>query len=137
MTKIAELTELIVSNYVSSNKLSAEELPSLIRTVHFTLCSLGNAGNVPAASVAEPTIKVTPAQIRKSLADSSHLISFLDGKPYRLLKRHLTVHGLTPDSYREKFGLPRDYPMTAPDYSAKRSSLALDSGLGQRGRSSR
>ena len=129
MTNITELTELIVSSYVATNKLNAGDVPGLIKTVHDALASLGQP---PAEAVPEPSTRATPAQIRKSLADSARIISFLDGKPYRLLKRHLTANGLTPGSYRERFGLPKDYPMTAQDYSSKRSSLALDAGLGKR-----
>jgi predicted transcriptional regulator len=128
--KPAAGTELIVSSYVAANKLRAGELPALIKAVHQTL---SNIDEPSVEGEAEPVAKATPAQIRKSLSDSAHLISFLDGKPYRLLKRHLTGHGLTPESYREKFGLPNDYPMTARGYSAERSRLALDFGLGRKG----
>ena len=74
--------------------------------------------------------KPTAAQIRKSVTPD-HLISFLDGKPYRSLKRHLTSQGMTPAEYRQKFGLPHDYPMVAASYAAARSELAKNLGLGQ------
>jgi predicted transcriptional regulator len=74
---------------------------------------------------------VTPAQIRKSIRPDV-LVSFEDGKPYRTLKRHLTRFGLTPDSYRAKWGLPPDYPMTAPSYSETRRALAVERGLGRK-----
>ena len=79
--------------------------------------------------------KLTPAQIRRSIREDV-LISFEDGKPYKQLKRHLSSHGLTPHAYREKWGLPPDYPMTAPSYSAQRSALAKAAGLGKRTRRS-
>jgi predicted transcriptional regulator len=74
----------------------------------------------------------TPARIRKSITPDA-LISFFDGKPYKTLKRHLAVHGLTPRSYCERYGQPAGYPMTAPNYSAQRAGLAKGFGLGQPG----
>ena len=75
----------------------------------------------------------TPAQIRKSIRPDG-LVSFIDGKSYKTLKRHLTKHGLDPQSYRDRFGLPSDYPTTSANYSAQRSALAKSLGLGQPGR---
>jgi len=75
--------------------------------------------------------KPTAAQIRKSITPDA-LISFIDGKPYRMLKRHLNTHGLTAKSYQERYGLPTNYPMTAPSYSAARSALATKMGLGRK-----
>ncbi|ACA20434.1 transcriptional regulator, MucR family [Methylobacterium sp. 4-46] len=117
----------IVSAYVSSNRVSAGELPSLIASLHTALQGLGK----PATPPAEETPKATAAQIRKSITPDA-LISLIDGKPYKTLKRHLTTQGLTPDEYRKKFGLPSDYPMVASNYAAHRSELAKTSGLGQR-----
>jgi len=77
--------------------------------------------------------KTTPAQVRKSIMPEA-LISFEDGKPYRLLKRHLRTLGLTPEEYRAKWGLPADYPMTAPGYAAKRSEFAKAAGFGRKTR---
>ncbi|MGF3022718.1 MucR family transcriptional regulator [Methylobacterium aquaticum] len=118
----------IVSSYVANNNLQVAELPGLIASVHASLVALGQ----PAAPAVEET-RATPAQIRKSVTPD-HLISFLDGKPYRSLKRHLTSQGLTPADYRQKFGLPHDYPMVAASYAAQRSALAKSLGLGQRRR---
>lgn len=75
--------------------------------------------------------KATPAQIKASITPDA-LVSFEDGKPYKSMKRHLTGRGLTPDAYRAKWGLPADYPMTAPSYSATRSRLAKANGLGMK-----
>ncbi|MFH6786802.1 MucR family transcriptional regulator [Methylobacterium sp. MA0201] len=120
-----ELTSDIVGAYVSNNNIRAADLPDLIASVHASLAGL----NKPAA-VPEEDHKVTAAQIRKSITPD-HLISFLDGKPYKSLKRHLATRGLTPDEYRRKYGLGYDYPMVAASYAAARSELAKTSGLGK------
>lgn len=86
-------------------------------------------GPAPAEEVVE---KPTPAQIRKSITPDA-LISFIDGKQYKMLKRHLRAHGLDPHAYRERYGLPADYPTTAPSYSEQRSALAKGLGLGSFG----
>ncbi|GEP07495.1 MucR family transcriptional regulator [Methylobacterium oxalidis] len=124
-----ELTSNIISAYVSNNSVRASDLPGLIAQVHSALTGLENAG-----TTSEPVVeKPTPAQIKKSITNDA-LISFEDGKPYKTLKRHLTRMGLTPEEYRAKYGLPRDYPMVAPSYSEQRSSLAKSTGLGQQRR---
>ncbi|GJE43832.1 MucR family transcriptional regulator [Methylobacterium soli] len=124
-----ELAADIVSAYVSNNPVRVTDLPSLIRDVHAALNNLA----VDPSSAAEPEAeKATPSQIRKSITPDA-LISFLDGKPYKTLKRHLTGHGLDPYSYRERYGLPRDYPMVAANYAAQRSELAKSIGLGRPG----
>ena len=124
----------LVATYVSNNRVPATELPALIRTVHATLNGIANAtaadrANAPAEEVELPTA----AQIRKSIRHED-LVSFIDGKAYKTLKRHLTKHGLDPHSYRAKFGLPDDYPTTAAAYSKARSALAKNIGLGRAGR---
>jgi predicted transcriptional regulator len=121
-----ELAADIVSAFVSNNSVPTSELPSLIGNVHAALQNVGQ----PAAKQDE--VKPTPAvPVKKSLTPD-HLISLEDGKQYKWLKRHLGKLGLTPEAYREKWGLPRDYPMVAPNYAAKRSELARSTGLGQR-----
>lgn len=122
----------IVAAYVSNNSVPVSELPNLIQSVHSTISGLAS-GNVfgKAASTAEAE-RPTAALIRKSVTHDA-LISFIDGKPYKTLKRHLTGHGLTPHTYRERYGLPSDYPMVCPAYSEKRSSLAKSLGLGRLG----
>lgn len=123
-----DLAGTIVSAYVANNSLTASELPSLIGCVHAALTDLatGGAANPPVKT----TVQATPAQIRKSVTPGA-LISFIDGKGYKTLKRHLTGHGLTPRSYRERYGLPADYPMVAARYAEQRSALAKAIGLGQ------
>lgn len=124
-----ELTVGLVSAYVANNSVPAAELATLIATTHAALAGLGGSATPATPAVA----KATPAQIRKSITHGA-LISFEDGKPYKTLKRHLTVLGLDPEAYREKWGLPRDYPMVAASYSEARSALAKSAGLGQQRR---
>ncbi|GJE19429.1 MucR family transcriptional regulator [Methylobacterium marchantiae] len=126
---LIELTADIVSAYVSNNSVPAADLPLLLSSVHGTISSLAASGT--ALAEANKVEKLTPAQIKKSITPDA-LISFEDGKPYKTLKRHLTIRDLTPETYRAKHGLPADYPMTAAGYSAKRSALALHLGLGQK-----
>lgn len=124
-----ELAVGLVSAYVANNSVPAAELAALIATTHAALAGLGGSATPATPAVA----KVTRAQIRKSITHGA-LISFEDGKPYKTLKRHLTVLGLDPEAYREKWGLPRDYPMVAASYSETRSALAKSGGLGQQRR---
>jgi predicted transcriptional regulator len=126
----------LVSAYVSNTntRLSGDELQALIRDTFATLSSLSNSPATGASLTEEPEVaKKTRAEIKKSVTDEN-LISFEDGRPYKSLKRHLTTRGLTPSAYREKYGLPADYPMTHPAYSARRSELAKRIGLGSKGR---
>ncbi|WP_454717538.1 MucR family transcriptional regulator [Caulobacter segnis] len=126
---LIELTAEIVANYVANNVTPVSELPALIRATHDALAGIG----APPAPTVEAVSKATPAQIRKSITPEA-LISFEDGKPYKTLKRHLTTHGMTVAEYKAKWGLPNDYPTTAPAYSEARSQMAKALGLGQGGR---
>ncbi|KNY21220.1 MucR family transcriptional regulator [Methylobacterium sp. ARG-1] len=125
-----ERTVDVVAAYVANNSLPPTELPSLIASIHEALNSIASG---PSAAAEDTVDRPTPAQIRKSIRPDG-LISFIDGKSYKTLKRHLTKHGLDPQSYRERFGLPADYPTTSANYSAQRSALAKSLGLGQPGR---
>jgi len=119
-----EMTTDIVSNYVTGNKISADDLPALIRSVFATL------SKVEEPVETAPTLeKATTAQIRKSIRPDG-LVSFEDGKTYQTLKRHLSKRGMSVADYKEKWGLPADYPTTAPSYSARRSEMAKSLGLG-------
>ncbi len=120
------LTVEIVANYLAKNQVPIDKLPSLIRTISETLESIDQ----PEAPSEEPS-KPTAAQIKKSIRPEA-LISFIDGKPYKTLKRHLSKNGLTIADYKARYALPSDYPTTAPDYSAKRSAMARSLGLGNR-----
>ncbi|MGH1592210.1 MucR family transcriptional regulator [Methylobacterium phyllosphaerae] len=127
-----ELAAEIVSAYVSNNPVPPAELPALIAKVHGAVSGLatasGPSGVAPDAGVEKPT----PAQVRKSVRDDG-IVSFIDGKAYKTLKRHLSAHGLDPRSYRDRYGLPADYPMVAPSYAEQRSQLARAIGLGRPG----
>lgn len=120
------LATKIVTAYVSKNHVQQSELPNLLARVHSTLINIDQ----PQAPEAEPVEQPTAVQIRKSITPEA-IYSFEDGKPYKTLGRHLKTRGLTPDSYRAKWGLPKDYPMVSPNYSAQRSALARSIGLGQ------
>ncbi|MET3597623.1 putative transcriptional regulator [Mesorhizobium shonense] len=123
---VIELTAEVVSAYVSNNPVPVGDIPALIDRVHGALKSAGGGA-------AEKPETLTPAvPIRKSVTPD-YIISLENGKKFKSLKRHLSVHyGLTPDEYRAKWGLPADYPMVAPNYAAARSSLAKSMGLGRK-----
>jgi predicted transcriptional regulator len=129
---IVELAGDIVSAYVSNNSVPVSELPTLLGSVHATLASLASGARIAAAEPAVEVEKPSAAQIRKSITEEG-IVSFLDGKTYKTLKRHLTTYGLEPRSYRDRYGLPADYPMVAPAYAAQRSALAKQIGLGRPG----
>jgi predicted transcriptional regulator len=121
-----ELAADIVSAYVANNSVRAGELPDLINSVHSALQNVGSPA--PAQTSEKPTPAVP---VKKSVTPDA-IISLEDGKPYKSLKRHITKLGMTPQQYREKWGLPKDYPMVAASYAAKRSELAKNMGLGQK-----
>ena len=123
---LVALTIQIVSAFVTRNHVQASELPRLLRDVHSALHRIGSDPTTPP----EERKTLSAPEVRRSIQPEG-LISFEDGKPYKTLRRHLTKHGLTPEAYRAKWGLPADYPMTAPAYSAQRSRLAVDLGLGR------
>ena len=123
---LIELTTVIASNFIERNRLEQSELPDLIKSIHKAL----NDAVTGPQSEPEPDAKPTAAQIKKSITPDA-LISFIDGRGYKTLKRHLTTHGETIESYKAKYGLPRDYPTTAPNYSAARSAMAKSLSLGK------
>ncbi len=121
---IVELAADIVSAYVKKNPVPIGQLPSLIGDVHGALSSV----HAEQIEKAEPLVPAVP--IKKSVTPD-YLISLENGRKFKSLKRHLrTAYDMTPEAYRAKWGLPADYPMVAPNYSAKRSQLAKSSGLG-------
>ena len=123
---LAELSAEVVSAYVANNAISANGLPELISEVHQTFQQLSGVAE-PAEPVQEPAVP-----IKKSKAHD-HMICLECGKSFKSLKRHLrTRHDLTPAAYRDKWGLPADYPMVAPAYATNRSELAKKSGLGRK-----
>jgi predicted transcriptional regulator len=120
-----ELTATVVASYIGNHQVAASDLPALIRTVYAAF------GDEPEATATAAPAGLTRTQIRKSVRPDA-IVSFEDGRAYKLLRRHLTVLGLTPQSYREKWGLPADYPMVAPAYHERRSTLAKTIGLGRK-----
>ena len=122
------MTADIVAAYVANNSVATGEVAALIASVHNALGGLDNV--VPTETVeAKPQGAVSA---RKSLSNPAHIISMIDGKPYAMLTRHIKGQGYTPQTYRQAFGLPADYPMTAPAYSEKRRTLAKAIGLGRK-----
>jgi predicted transcriptional regulator len=134
----AELTIAWLGN--QNNRVAAEEVPAFLRTMHTTVIDLsrgstavpGTGADEASAEAFEPAVSV-----RKSLASKDHIISMIDGKPYKTLRRHLSTHGLTPEEYRERYNLKPDYPMVAPTYSEARRAMAKKIGLGARGRTAK
>jgi predicted transcriptional regulator len=121
------LTEKIVSAHVGNNAISSADLPDLIKTVHVALTNIITAGETP------PTPK--PAVPIKLSITPNHIICLEDGQKFKMLKRHLkTDHNMMPKEYRERWGLPGDYPIVAPKYAEKRSQLAKKIGFGTKGR---
>jgi len=126
--EVLTLTSNIVAAHVSNNSVALSDLPQVIREVYQTLSVLGGAA--PAAAE-----KPTPAVPVKKSITPDHIVCLEDGKKLKMLKRHLrTSYNMSPEEYREKWGLPADYPMVAPNYAKQRSKLAKQIGLGTRGR---
>ncbi|HUN42299.1 MAG TPA: MucR family transcriptional regulator [Acetobacteraceae bacterium] len=126
-TSVLGLTAQIVAAHVAHNAVPADGLPVLIQQVYKTLAGVGKE----AAAPDRPQPAVPP---RKSVFED-HIVCLEDGKKLKMLKRHLkTAYSMTPEQYRERWGLPPDYPMVAPNYAKHRSSLAKQSGLGTKRR---
>jgi len=124
-----ELTAEIVSAYVSNNTVAASDIPALINQVHAALARVSGNGGEAAAEPLKPAVSV-----KKSITPE-HIVCLEDGKKFKSLKRHLrTQYNMTPEQYRDKWNLPADYPMVAPNYAAARSQLAKQMGLGQQRR---
>ncbi len=129
---LTTLTVELLSSYVAHNNVRHDDLSSLISTTHAALAKLGtpepsHVETQPAVDEHEPAVTA-----RKSLASRDHILSMIDGKPYKSLKRHLSTRGLTPDQYRERYKLPASYPMVAPGYSEQRREVANRLGLGRK-----
>jgi predicted transcriptional regulator len=121
-----ELTASIVSAYLSNNPIQASEIPNLISQVHAALLRVATGRTETPIEPTRPAVSV-----KKSIAPE-YLVCLEDGKRFKSLKRHLrTRYNMTPEQYREKWGLPADYPMVAPNYAVARSQLAKKMGLGQ------
>ena len=125
-----ELTIAWLSN--PNTRAQAEDIPAFLRSMHEAVVSVSEA---PVQEPeAEPAPKHEPAvTVRKSLSSPDHIISLIDGKPHKTLRRHLSRHGMTPGQYRERYGLKAHYPMVAPAYAETRRDLAKKIGLGRKG----
>jgi predicted transcriptional regulator len=121
-----DLTADVVAAFVSNNSISATDLPGLIASIHAGIVGLSAPAPAPEAEKPVPAVP-----IKKSVTPD-YIISLEDGRQYKSLKRHLTGRGLTPADYRAKWGLPRDYPMVAANYAARRSEMAKAIGLGRK-----
>ena len=128
-SEVIEMTADIVSAYVGNNTVPASELPGLIQSVHGALAIVSSGADAAEAQPKEPAVP-----IRRSITPD-FLICLDDGRKFKSLKRHLrTTYNLSPDDYRSKWGLAKDYPMVAPNYAKARSELAKQMGFGQGGR---
>ncbi len=127
--ELITLTADIVAAHVSNNSVPTAEVATLIQSVYSALQSVGGPAPEPQAE------KPKGAVSARASIKPDFLVSMIDGKPYKMLRRHISQHGYTPESYREAFGLPRDYPMVASNYAEQRRALAHKIGLGRKARS--
>ena len=126
-----ELTIAWLSN--PNTRANANEVPEFLRAMHQAVTGLSPSGET--SSQGQAAEEHTPAvSVRKSLSSKDHIISLIDGKPYKSLRRHLGSHGLTPEDYRQRYGLKADYPMVAPAYAEQRREMAKKIGLGRKPR---
>ncbi|WP_091740031.1 MucR family transcriptional regulator [Phenylobacterium immobile] len=135
---LRELVASVAAAYFSNSHVASSDISGVITQIASSLAAIGpvSAQSSAAEAPAPSQTRATPAQIRRSITPDA-LMSFEDGKPYKTMKRHLSGRGLTPEQYREKWGLPHDYPMVAPSYSEARAAMARELGLGQRGAQAR
>ncbi len=123
-SELLQHTSTIVAAHVANNPIAATDVPGLIVTVHQTLATLGPEGPAP---------KPTPAVPIKRSVTPDYIICLEDGKKQKMLKSHLkTAHSMSSDEYRERWGLPRDYPLVSPNYAKQRSQIAKKIGLGRK-----
>jgi predicted transcriptional regulator len=132
-TNLLELaTELTIAWLANPNtRVPAEEVPVFLQSVH-TAVTVLSSPDVPTAEQPSATDYIPAVSVRRSLASKDHLISLIDGKPYKTLKRHLSTNGLTPKQYRERYNLKSDYPMVAESYAMMRRQIAKQIGLGRK-----
>lgn len=129
---ISLATDLTVAWLANPNtRVSTDDVPAFLTAVHDALGKLSVPADTSAVDVA-PADHAPAVSVRKSLASPDRIVSMIDGKPYASLKRHLKAHGLTPDQYRERYGLKRDYPMVAPGYSESRRATAKQHQFGRK-----
>ena len=131
-SEIIEMTADIVSAFVSNNSVPAAEIPGLIQSIHRALSTVSTSEAPAEAAPREPAVPV------KKSVNPDFIVCLEDGRKFKSLKRHLrTKYNMSPEEYRSKWGLPKDYPMVAPNYAKARSDLAKQMGLGQGGRAAR
>ena len=124
-------TGVIVATHIANNTVAAGDVPAMIKSVHDALRGLG-------AAPVEPEPDLVPAVPIRSSVKPDYIVCLEDGKRMKMLKRHLsTAYGMTPDQYRQKWGLSADYPMVAPNYAEQRRTLAKSIGLGTKRRRTR
>lgn len=126
-------TELTIAWLGNPNtRTDAGQVPEFLNSMYGALQQLTQNGATPTADIEAPQDYTPAVSVRKSLASRDHIISMIDGKPYKTLRRHLSTHGLTPEEYRERYGLKADYPMVAEAYSESRRAMAKKIGLGRK-----
>ena len=128
---LRELVAEVAAAYFSQSHVTPSDIPIVVSQIAASLRAVTDVAAADAVVETAAPSKVTTGQVRKSITPET-LISFEDGRPYKTLKRHLAGRGLTPDQYRQKWGLPADYPMVSPNYSAARSQMAKSLGLGRK-----
>lgn len=131
-------TELTIAWLGNPNtRVTSDDVPAFLRSMHAAVRDLSLAAELPNETSSDGTdLAYAPAvTVRRSLASKDHIISLIDGKPYKTLRRHLGTHGLTPEQYRTRFKLKPDYPMVAENYSEARRAMAKKIGLGNKRRS--
>jgi predicted transcriptional regulator len=126
----AEITAAWLGN--PNTRAGPDEVPAFLSRIFEAVSGLDRPGAEPPTPEPEQQEHTPAVSVRKSLASPDHIISMIDGKPYKSLKRHLSTNGLTPDQYRQRYGLKPDYPMVAPGYSEARRAVAKQIGLGRK-----
>ncbi len=125
-----ELTIAWLSN--PNTRTDAQSVPEFLGSMHAAIARLADAADAAEPASAEPMDYAPAVSARKSLASHDHIVSMIDGKPYKTLRRHLATHGLTPEEYRARYKLKADYPMVAQSYSESRREMAKKIGLGRK-----
>jgi len=133
MNTVELATELTIAWLGNPNtRISADEVPAFLNKMYESIASLAANSDSTSAPADEPAEYVPAVSVRKSLSDPDHIVSMIDGKKYKTLRRHLATHGMTPAEYRVRYGLKPDYPIVSPNYSDSRRAMAVKIGLGRK-----